>query len=153
MMLLSMLLIPSEAMTTARVASLDGGFIKADAHGRFVDEHGRVRIFHGGNRVMKATPWYFADQVRDDTEFELMQRMGWTVLRLGFMWSGYNPAPGNFNQNYIDIVKGIVGRAAAHGIYVLLDVRHAVWIPGPLAAAVPCPALVWTQPVRGSRRA
>ena len=80
-----------------------------------LDERGRVRIFHGSNRVMKAPPWYFADQLHDDREFALMARLGFTVLRLGFMWSGFNPAPGIFNQTYVDIVKTIVGRAAAHG--------------------------------------
>ena len=39
---------------------------------------------------------------------KLMQRMGWTVMRLGFMWTGFNPAPGVFNDTYVDIVKGIV---------------------------------------------
>ena len=29
------------------------------------------------------------------------------VLRLGFMWSGYNPAPGVFNQTYIEVIHYI----------------------------------------------
>ena len=108
----------------------------------FYDEHGRVRIFHGGNRVQKAWPWYFVDQTNNnqtssltsptgvttdaDTEFALMQKLGFNVMRLGWMWSGYNPSPGEFNATYATIVKGIVSRAAAHGIYVLLDMHQDV---------------------------
>ena len=107
-------------------ASLDGGFIHAGSNGQFIDELGRVRILHGSNRVMKAAPWYFADQLDDDREFVLMERLGFTVMRLGFMWSGFNPAPDVFNQTYIDIVRSIVERAAKHGVYTLLDLHQDV---------------------------
>lgn len=52
----------------------------------------------GHCRVMKGTPWYFADMLDNEGEFELMEALGFNVMRLGFMWSGYNPAPGQFNQ-------------------------------------------------------
>ena len=55
----------------------------------FFDESGRVRIFHGSNRVWKASPWYFVEQTEGDDEFELMQGMGFNMMRLGWMWSGW----------------------------------------------------------------
>merc|ERR1712205_29832 len=47
-------------------------FIQARPAGdpHFYDTYGRVRIFHGSNRVKKASPWYFADMLEKDTEFE-----------------------------------------------------------------------------------
>ena len=90
----------------------------------FYDELGRVRIFHGSNRVEKAFPWYFEDMVRSDDEFQLMKNMGFNVMRLGFMWSGYNPAEGVFNQSYIDNIKQIISKMAAHGVYTLLDMHQ-----------------------------
>jgi endoglycosylceramidase len=95
----------------------------AGAGGHFYDDQGRVRIFHGANRVQKAAPWYFEDML-GSTEFELMQKVGFTALRLGFMWSGYNPAPGVFNQTYMATIKTIIGQAAAHNVSVILDMHQ-----------------------------
>mmetsp|Transcript_43362 Transcript_43362/g.68652 ORF Transcript_43362/g.68652 Transcript_43362/m.68652 type:complete len:503 (-) Transcript_43362:210-1718(-) len=92
----------------------------------FFDEYGRVRIFHGSNRVWKAKPWYFEDMLQSDKEFDLMKQMGFNVMRLGWMWSGFNPAPGVFNQTYADIIKTIVEKMNARGIYVLLDMHEDV---------------------------
>lgn len=107
-------------------SSPPGGFLHAGVNGQWIDELGRVRILHGSNRVEKRPPWYFAEMAGGDEEFRLMQKMGFTVIRLGFMWSGANPAPGVFNATYIDIIRGIVDRAAEHGIYTLLDMHEDV---------------------------
>lgn len=103
---------------------LNGGFLHANGRGELTDELGRVRILHGVNRVRKAPPWYFVEQTTSDDEFALMQELGLTALRLGFMWSGYNPAPGIFNKTYIDTIHSIIERASRHGIYVLLDMHQ-----------------------------
>jgi endoglycosylceramidase len=89
----------------------------------FYDEHGRVRIFHGCNRARKAPPWYTTEMYDSDDVAIHMQRLGFTVVRLGFMWSGYNPAPGVFNQTYVDVIKAIVDRLAQRGVYSLLNVQ------------------------------
>eukprot|EP01047_Picozoa_sp_COSAG01_P130675 COSAG01_NODE_60293_length_295_cov_1.433673_1_plen_70_part_10 len=59
----------------------------------------------------------------DDATASQMQKYGFTVVRLGFMWSGFNPQPGEFNQTYVDIIKTTVGRLARHGVYSLLNVQ------------------------------
>ena len=64
----------------------------------FYDEAGRVRIFHGGNRIQKAFPWYFEDMANSDDEFALLKQMGVNVVRLGYMWTGLCPRPGFYNQ-------------------------------------------------------
>ena len=92
----------------------------------FFDAHGRVRIFHGAARVQKKPPWYFPDLLEGDTEARAMEALGFNVLRLGFMWSGYNPAPGVFNQSYIDVIKTTVAQLNAHGVYVLLDMHQDI---------------------------
>jgi endoglycosylceramidase len=72
----------------------------------FYDEVGRVRIFHGGNRVEKRAPWYFDDMLSSDAEFALMKKMGVNVIRLGYMWSGVNPTNSSyFNATYVDTIK------------------------------------------------
>ena len=46
----------------------------------FVDEYGRVRLFHGYNSVIKKYPWYdpdlLTDQRRQDTK-----NLGFNVIR------------------------------------------------------------------------
>lgn len=101
-------------------------FIHAGDSGGFLDEAGRVRIFHGCNRVKKSAPWYFKDMLASDAEFDLLEALGFNVVRLGFMWSGFNPAPGVFNSTYLQAIQTIVKRLAARGIYTLLDMHEDV---------------------------
>jgi endoglycosylceramidase len=91
----------------------------------FSDAEGRVRIFHGAARVQKNPPWYFEDLL-GDAEPVLMAQLGFNVLRLGFMWSGYNPAPGVFNATYLEVVKSQVAKLNSYGIYVLLDMHQDI---------------------------
>ena len=77
-------------LTTSSLPS-NLSFIRAsnrvgDPH--FYDAEGRVRIFHGANRVQKGFPWYFEDMLANDGEAELMEELGFNVLRLGWMWTG-----------------------------------------------------------------
>eukprot|EP01045_Picozoa_sp_COSAG04_P014281 COSAG04_NODE_1059_length_8523_cov_2.419853_2_plen_475_part_00 len=92
----------------------------------FFDAHGRVRIFHGAARVQKKPPWYFPDLLEGDTEARAMEALGFNVLRLGFMWSGYNPAPGVYNRSYVEVIKTTVAQLNAHGVYVLLDMHQDI---------------------------
>jgi len=59
-----------------------------------------------------------------DCEAERLAEYGVNVVRLGFMWSGYNPAPGVFNQTYMSLVKTIVARLNNQGIYVFMDMHQ-----------------------------
>mmetsp|Transcript_105427 Transcript_105427/g.304340 ORF Transcript_105427/g.304340 Transcript_105427/m.304340 type:complete len:323 (-) Transcript_105427:1277-2245(-) len=118
---------PSVATDEGRPSTTALSWIRtSEENSHFYDEHGRVRIFHGSNRVMKAEPWYFDDMLENDDEFDAMAQIGFNVMRLGFMWSGYNPAEGVFNQTYIDVIKTIVDKMAARGIYTLLDMHEDV---------------------------
>lgn len=106
----------TEALGWIRASDKPGDF-------HFYDEHGRVRIFHGSNRVQKSPPWYIEEMYASDAVASHTEQLGFTVVRLGFMWSGYNPAPNVFNQTYIDVIKATVGRLAKRGVYSLLNVQ------------------------------
>lgn len=107
--------------TTPPLSFIRSSNEKGDIH--FYDEHQRIRIFHGGNRVQKSPPWYIAEMYSDDAVADHMQALGFTVVRLGFMWSGYNPARGVFNQTYVEVIKATVGRLAKRGVYSLLNAQ------------------------------
>ncbi len=124
--------IAASAATAAAGGARSGGgattlpFIRTsetDAH--FYDEFGRVRIFHGSNRVQKGTPWLFPkllDPLSD--EVERFASVGFNAVRLGWMWTAFNPAPNVFNMTYASEMVRIVQRLADHGVYTLLDTHQ-----------------------------
>ena len=125
-----LVLVTGVALAAGQAPPLSPIRTSADGSIHFFDAHGRVRIFHGAARVQKGPPWYFADLglpgSKNDTEAAAMESLGFNVLRLGFMWSGYNPAPGVFNQTYIEVVKHQVAQLNARGVYVLLDMHQDI---------------------------
>ncbi len=99
----------------------------------FVDSLGRERYFHGVNAVVKGYPWHpsiegfnAATSLSDD-DFKIMQGMGFTVIRLGFMWAGFEPIRGNFNTTYLNVIKSIAANASKFGIYTLIDMHQDVF--------------------------
>ena len=92
----------------------------------FYDDFGRVRIFHGGNRVEKHFPWLFESMVASDDELDGFASVGFNVMRLGWMWTGFNPEENVFNYTYAKQFAGIVRRMAERGIYTLLDMHQDV---------------------------
>jgi hypothetical protein len=99
----------------------------------FLDSLGRERYFHGVNAVVKGYPWhpstegFDSDTSLTDDDFKIMQGMGFTVIRLGFMWAGFEPTRGNYNTTYLNIIKSIAANASKFGIYTLIDMHQDVF--------------------------
>ena len=64
--------------------------------------------------------------IDSEEEYDLLEDLGFTVIRLGYMWTGAEPQANQFNQTYIDTIKTIVNRLADRGIYTLLDMHEDV---------------------------
>ncbi|KAK2161537.1 hypothetical protein LSH36_115g13038 [Paralvinella palmiformis] len=88
-----------------------------------VDSYGRVRLFHGWNSVQKGVPWYTEEMI-NETKLDLYKSWGFNVVRLGCMWSGFEPTEGWYNETYIGIMKDIVKRLEQRGIYVIMDMHQ-----------------------------
>jgi len=91
--------------------------------GRLVDAAGRHLVLYGlnaGNGPKRAP--YLAWQ--DDAAFERMRALGLNAFRLGVSWKGIEPQPGAFDAAYLDGVARTVDRAAAFGIYTILDLHQ-----------------------------
>lgn len=88
-----------------------------------MDEYGRVRIFHGLNRVQKGYPWYYPQLLNED-HLDNLQRWGFNVVRLGMMWSGVEIKPYVVNTTYLDVMEKIVKSLSDRGIYVILDMHQ-----------------------------
>ena len=73
--------------------------------GHFMDPAGRIRIFHGLNSVEKQPPYYEAN-MRDPSLMLAMRDMGLNILRLGTMWTGWQPNnKESINTTYVDILE------------------------------------------------
>jgi endoglycosylceramidase len=95
------------------------------------DADGRERYFHGTNCVVKGPP-YHPDPDNFDTlvsltdrDFAILADAGVNVIRLGMMWPGVEPQPGQYNYTYLGVISRIAAGAAKHGIYTLLDMHQA----------------------------
>ena len=79
--------------------------------GHFVDDHGRVRIFHGVNAVLKGYPWlpktetFTAEDSLDAKTLDLLQEWGFNVVRLGVMWPGVEPEPEKLDHGASDVPR------------------------------------------------
>jgi endoglycosylceramidase len=94
-------------------------------HAQFFDAHRRQRIFHGINNVAKGFPWI--DPVFHNASFApFLKSVGVNVVRLGWMWSGFEPEEGAFNMSYFAQARAAADSLAAHGIYVLLDTHQDI---------------------------
>ncbi len=60
-----------------------------------------------------------------DRDFAILADSGVNVIRLGMMWPGVEPQPGQYNYTYLGVISRIAAGAAKHGIYTLLDMHQA----------------------------
>jgi Cellulase (glycosyl hydrolase family 5) len=89
-----------------------------------VDEHRRVRLFHGFNSVVKGPP-FIDSQIFNVTRLDLYRQWGFNVVRLGAMWAGVEPKqPGQYNNTYLKLLQDAVQLLEAHGLYVILDMHQ-----------------------------
>lgn len=109
--------------------------IKVDPESQhFVDEYGRVRIFHGVNVVYKIPPFipdlnkFDPQNSLTDDDLTNLQKWGFNVIRLYTAWMGVNPtSPGQVDQSYLDQLSQAVQMMENKGIYALLDCHQDVF--------------------------
>ncbi len=96
----------------------------------FVDESGRERIFNGINLVNKGRyddktgkMDYFNVNWNEDM-FRKFAKKGINLLRFGLVWNAIEPAPGVYNEEYLDYMENFVDMACKYGIYVYLDIHQ-----------------------------
>ena len=97
---------------------------------RFVDEHGRERIFSGMNVVDKKdydANNKFYNYSPDTFPFEEFRARGYDMIRLGFTWCAMEPTPSNYNQQLIDDLCRFLDKCEEYGIYAYLDCHQDVY--------------------------
>ena len=90
---------------------------------RIVDAEGRQVLLHGLNVISKSKAenylsWHRAGDIAS------MHAWGMNCIRLGIIWDAIEPQPGQYDEAYLDGVAERIAWAAAHGIYVFLDMHQ-----------------------------
>lgn len=117
--LLSCLFLSFNMLATQSLDSIIGS--STDSY--LYDSYGRVRFFHGIQSVQKQFPWY-ENWVFNQTQINLYASWGFNIMRVGWMWSGFEPAQDQFNYTYAKMMQQVVANNAAAGIYSLLDAHQ-----------------------------
>ena len=92
----------------------------------FVDEQGRIRLFHGVNIVCKDKSLGYVYKLSKN-EISQLRDLGFNVIRLGIIWDGLEPEPGVYNEEYLGRLEEIVNLCAEHEIYVILDMHQDLY--------------------------
>ncbi len=90
--------------------------------GRWItDARGRVVVVHGTNMVEKRPPYTPAAAGFSAADAAFLARLGFNAVRLGVIWKAVEPAPGVFDDTYLDHIARTVAMLARHGLLSLLD--------------------------------
>jgi endoglycosylceramidase len=93
---------------------------------RFIDAQGRQVILHGISMVCKDKEKGYLDHWTDK-DFLKLKQWGFNVIRLGIIWDGIEPQPGQFDGQYIENVRGMIRMADRYGLYVFLDMHQDLY--------------------------
>ena len=96
--------------------------------GRWVtDRKGRVVTLHGFNMVYKRPPYHplHAGFGRNDAKF--LARNGFNTIRLGIIYAGVEPEPGEYDDAYLAQIAKTQRTLARHGVYSMLDFHQDMY--------------------------
>ncbi len=98
-----------------------------------IDDGAHRQVLLRGVNTNQLGDYYQADPSLPSTvplteaDFSQMAAVGFDSVRLIVHWSLLEPRRGVIDQRYIDRIRQAVGWAAAHGLYVVLDMHQDAW--------------------------
>lgn len=98
--------------------------------GRLTDDLGRRVVLRGFNAIDK---WQRSGTDADlppdltDADLDRIAGLGANVLRLGTSWAAIEPAPGDYDDAYIDDFRDVMDAAGDRGLLVVVDMHQDVW--------------------------
>jgi endoglycosylceramidase len=95
-------------------------------NGRFYDADGRQVILHGINYVNK-DPQQGYIFPEDESAFAAFRAWGFNCVRLGVIWDGLEPQPGEYNEIYLQRIQNQLDCAHANNLYVFLDMHQDLY--------------------------
>jgi endoglycosylceramidase len=123
------------------------------AGGRIVDAEGREVLLRGVNVNALAEYWVSSEFATTfpfgEADADAIAGIGWNTVRLLLSWSRVEPAPGAYDEAYLDQAEAAVRSLAARGVYAIVDLHQDAWgatlaaRPGEECAPTASPALGW----------
>jgi endoglycosylceramidase len=104
--------------------------IRIDKQRNFIDDKGRVVIFHGVNVVVKSPPYIPNTEKWDpfnsltQQDYEYFKKFGFNLVRLGVPWEAIEKAPGVYDHEHLEKIAKIVDDLGSHGIHTILDAHQ-----------------------------
>jgi endoglycosylceramidase len=85
------------------------------------DEQGRVVIIRGTAMINKLAPYYPAALGFGDKDLSFLAQNGFNGIRIGFIWAGVEPNPGQYDDAYIDKIAALAAQAESYGLLPIID--------------------------------
>jgi len=117
------LMLTGFALSTGAKAEAEMPGIRVNGQ-RFVDGHGRVRIFHGINFIVGKQG---KAEDLDDKFFAGCAARGFNVLRLGLYWCDIQPTPEGYDEDYLASIDPVFDLAAKYGVTVMIELHQDVY--------------------------
>lgn len=102
-------------------------------NGKFMDESGRARIFHGVNVVFKLPPYipsngpfdpFLSFNFQEDINY--LKKFGFNLVRLGVMWEAIEKSENEYDLELLDKYFNLVQELGRNGIYTIIDAHQDV---------------------------
>eukprot|EP01138_Halocafeteria_seosinensis_P007281 gb/GECG01007444.1/.p1 GENE.gb/GECG01007444.1/~~gb/GECG01007444.1/.p1 ORF type:complete len:562 (+),score=47.45 gb/GECG01007444.1/:1-1686(+) len=97
---------------------------------KFVDETGRVIVFHGLNAVYKLPPFhpqfegFNVSSSLSEIDMKNLRKWGMNMLRLGVLWEAVEPHKNEPNTTYLNQMTDLIDRLGQYGIYSIVDAHQ-----------------------------
>lgn len=115
-------LIACALATATAVPAVAAPRLPLSAEGRWItDADGRAVVLHGQNRVAKRPPYAPDADGFSDEDGAFLAGEGDNAVRLGVIWTAVEPAPGVYDDAYLDRIEATTRMLWRHGIVSILD--------------------------------
>ncbi|WP_125079610.1 cellulase family glycosylhydrolase [Mycobacterium sp. P7213] len=91
------------------------------------DADGRVLILHGVNEVNKSAPYTPEADHFDEQHAAYLAANGINAVRVGVIWSGVEPSPGQIDYEYLASIKATVDLLGSYGIVSVIDMHQDLY--------------------------
>ena len=114
---------PAQAIQSRSPVAGTGSAFVSVRGGAFVDPEGRQLLLHGMAVISKDPNGNYQSWHGPD-DFARMRAWGMNCIRLGIIWDGLEPEPGQYDQTYLKKIDERLAWARQHGLYVFLDMHQ-----------------------------
>ena len=118
-------LVYQQCQNTGKEQTKNSPYVSIEGQ-NFIDPDGRSLTLHGINVVNKDPNTGYVGHITPE-EMAIFKSWGLNAIRLGIIWDGLEPQPGEYNEEYLTKVDEMIQWAADHDLYVFLDMHQDLY--------------------------